>query len=195
MEQAEFSIKELVLLGTMNAALILLSYIIIFVLHLIPPLWGFMDPICNFFLAPVYILMLSLVPKSYVMTIHGTLMGLCAILTGWWPGLLAGVIAGVLADLAARMAGGYAQTRNIFLSVLVFATIKALLFYLPLYGYMLFPIFSEVITQWPKEAVAGYTISFAVIVLVLNLAACMAGLLWGKKMLSRHFGRSGLVKI
>lgn len=189
------TVKELVLLGAMNAALILLSYAIILVMHLLPPLWGFIDPVCNFLLAPAYILMLRLVPKPFVMTIHGTIFGLFTTLTGWWPGLLAGVCAGFLADLAAALAGGYPLPRAVFAAVPVFATVKALLFYFPLYGYILFPVFADVISQWPEKVITEYTVRFAALVLAVNLAACLAGLFWGRKMLARHFSATGLADV
>lgn len=190
-----FTLRDLVLLGTMNAVLIVLLYVIILILHLIPPLWGFMDPISSLLLAPVYILMLRLVPKMFVMTIHGAILGLFSILTGWWPGLLAGIAAGLLADFSSKLYGGYSNPGALYLSIPVFATVKTLLFYFPLYSFVFLPVFEDVVSAWPKEAVEGYTVIFAGLILLLNLAACLTGLKLGKKMLSRHFVRAGVVEI
>ena len=64
------------MLGVMNAMFIVLFYAVIMAVHFIPPLWGMIDPMANFLLAPVYVLMLRLIPKPFVMTIHGVILGL-----------------------------------------------------------------------------------------------------------------------
>lgn len=188
-----FNIRELVLLGVMNAVILALFYAVIMTLHFIPPLWGFMDPIVNLLLAPVYILMLRQIPKPLVMTIHGAVIGLFHTMTGWWPGLVAGLCAGLAADGIALSAGGYARGRGIWLGVPVFATLKTFVFYAPVYLLTLFPVFEDVVATWPKEAVEGYTASYAMLVLGLNLIACMAGLGIGQRMIGRHFSKVGVV--
>jgi putative ECF transporter S component (TIGR02185 family) len=177
----------------MNAVILALFYAVIMTLHFIPLLWGFMDPIVNFFLAPVYILMLRQIPKPLVMTIHGAVIGLFHTMTGWWPGLVAGLLAGLAADGIAASFGGYAKGRGIWFGVPVFATVKTFVFYSPVYLLTLFPVFEDVVSTWPKEAVEDYTAPFAMLVLALNLVACLAGLGIGHRMIGRHFSRVGMV--
>ena len=191
MKKLSFTTKDLVLMGTMNSVIILLYYIIIFLLHMIPPLWGFMDPIASFIMAPAFILMLRLIPKIPVMTIHGAILGILSLFTGWWPGFPAAMLGGLAADLAAKLTGGYRFKITVFVAVPVFTTVKSFLFYLPLYAYTKFPVFEKVVSLWPEEVVVGYDALFAILVLAINLAASLAGLLMGGKMLSRHLGTSG----
>ena len=190
-----FNIRELVLLGVMNAMFIVLFYAVIMAVHFIPPLWGMIDPMANFLLAPVYVLMLRLIPKPFVMTIHGVILGLFHTMTGWWPGLVAGLVGGLLADGIAMLVGGYTRRRAVILSVVVFATAKTFLFYFPVYMVVLFPVFQGVVSTWPKEAVEGYSAAFAGVVLVANLAACLIGLYLGQKMITRHFSKVGMVEL
>ncbi len=194
-KKIEFNIKELVLLGVLNAVLLALYYAVIALLHFIPPLWAMMDPIANFLLVPVYVLMLRLIPKPPVMTIHGTLMGFFHMMAGWWPGMIAGLVGGVLADVAVMLAGGYLMRHSVTLAVLVFTTTKTFLFYSPLYMVLQFPILQDVVSRWPKEAVEGYTMTFSAIVLAINLVACLIGLQLGQRMLTHHFNRSGVVEM
>ena len=183
------------MLGVMNAMFIVLFYAVIMAVHFIPPLWGMIDPMANFLLAPVYVLMLRLIPKPFVMTIHGVILGLFHTMTGWWPGLVAGLVGGLLADGIAMLVGGYLRRRAVILSVVVFATAKTFLFYFPVYMVVLFPVFQGVVSTWPKEAVEGYSAAFAGVVLVANLAACLIGLSQGQMMLTRHFSKIGMVEL
>ncbi len=190
-----FNIKDLVLLGAMNALLVILYYSVIIAAHLIPPLWGFIDPIASFLLAPVYFLMLRLVPKPFVMSIHGGVIGLLHLFTGWWPGLLAGVAAGLVADFTAKLAGGYKRPHTAMLSIPIFCAVKMVLFYAPLYLFVAMPVFGDVVSTWPEEAVSRYTYAFAAAVLGLTVAANLLGLMLGRKMFARHFQRSGMVSL
>ena len=182
-----FALPDLVMLGVYNAALLLGYYGVIIVLHFFPVLWGAMDPAINFALAPIYLLMLARVPKNGVMTLHGAIIGLAHLATGWWPGLIAGLAAGVSADGIARIMGGYGRKAAAPTGILVFATIKAMIFYCPLYLFSYFPVFSDVLSMWPREFIEEYTVFYAVGFLGVNGIACAAGLYWGRRILRKNF--------
>ena len=192
-KESKFSIKDLVLLGAMNAVLVILYYLVIMLLHLIPPLWGFIDPVVNLVLVPVYALMLRLIPKMFVMTIHGAIIGAIHIAIGWWPGLFAGIIGGLAADLTACFLGGYSRPRAVIAGVCVYTTVKAMLFYAPLYLFVFAPVFQEVVSTWPQESLDLFSGLFPVIFLALNLAASLTGLKLGQKLISRHFVQTGAI--
>lgn len=184
--------SDLIMLGVFNATLVLLFYGVVMGLHFFPILWGAMDPIVNFILAPVFLLMLSRVPKVGALTIHGTILGSCHAIMGWWPGFFAGVAAGMLADAVSFFSGGYNRNWVKAVAVMAFVTLKAVIFYSPVYLFRYVPWFDEVLSTWPESQIDKYSAYYAVGFLGANLAACLAGLLLGRRMINRRFRNTGV---
>ncbi|MCT4626410.1 MptD family putative ECF transporter S component [Halodesulfovibrio sp.] len=188
----KFTTHDLVMVGIFNAALVLFFYGTTIVLHFIPFLWGAMDPVLCFVLAPIFLLMVVRVPKTGVLTIHGFIIGIVHAAIGWWPGLVAGIVGGTVADAFAVAAGGYKKKTVVYGSISLFFLVKIALFYSPMYLFMYLPWFDDVLSMWPKESIEKYTVVYVIGVLVFSLIACFAGLLFGQRMLSRHFKNSSV---
>lgn len=183
----KFTTRDLILLGVFNATVLLFYYGALLVLHLLPVFWGAMDPIVNFFLTPIFFLMLVQVPKAGAMTVHGLIMGLVHAATGWWPGFFAALAAGLLADGLSLCMGGYTRRPAICLAVLLYTTLKAVLFYAPLYLLTYIPWFNKVVSIWPQELLGRYTTLYALAFLIANAVTCSLGLLAGNRLLGKHF--------
>lgn len=189
-KRKKFTTHDLVMLGIFNAALVLFFYGTTLVLHFIPFLWGAMDPVLSFVLAPIFLLMLVRVPKTGVLTIHGAIIGIVHAAIGWWPGLIAGVVAGLTADGCSLMAGGYRRRGVAYGGILLFVTLKVFLFYSPMFLVTDLPWFDDVLSMWPKESIEKYTTYYVAGLLISSFVACSAGLFFGKRILSRHFGKT-----
>lgn len=183
----KFTTYDLVMLGIFNAALVIFFYGTVMALHFFPIMWGMMDPVVNFVLAPIFLLMLVRVPKTGAMTIHGLIIGCLHLSTGWWPGFIAGGAAGLLADGVSFVAGGYRRKSVVMAVVLTFVTLKAFIFYAPMYLFAYIPWFQDIMSMWPKEYIAKYTLYYALGFLTLNLVTTSAGLLFGQRLFKRHF--------
>ncbi|MUM78824.1 hypothetical protein GKC30_14400 [Pseudodesulfovibrio sp. F-1] len=187
-----FTTYDLVMLGIFNAALIIFFFATTMALHFFPILWGAMDPIINFVLAPIFLLMLVRVPKTGAITVHGLIIGLVHAAIGWWPGLVAGLTAGLFADGISYILGGYKQRSAVIGCILIFVTVKALVFYAPFYLFKFLPWFDEALQMWPQETIEKYTLYYAVGFLLFNLAACSVGLLLGHRLINKHFKNTRL---
>lgn len=183
----KFSLYDLVMLGIFNAALVLFFYGTVMLLHFFPLFWGMMDPVVNLVLAPIFLFMLVCVPKTGALTIHGFIIGTVHLATGWWPGFIAGITAGLLVDGASLALGGYKRKFVAIGSVLLFVTIKAFIYYAPMYLFTYIPWFEDVLKIWPKEYIEKYTLYYAMGFLAVNCATCSVGLYLGQRLLKNQF--------
>ncbi len=183
---------DLIMLGIFNAALILFFFGTAMILHLFPILWGAMDPIINFVLAPIFLLMLVRVPKIGALTIHGLIIGMVHTAIGWWPGFIAGALGGLLADTLVYLLGGYKRKLVAIGGILTFVTLKTAIFYAPLYLFKYIPWFNDVLTMWPKEYIAKYTFYYALGFLVFTWIGSFMGLMMGQRLLKKFFNNTRL---
>ena len=191
---ANFSTHDLVMLGVFNAVLLLSFYGILMILHLLPFLWGAIDPIVNFFIAPIFLIMVLRIPKIGVLTVHGIIVGLVHAVMGWWPGFFAAFIAGLIADTTALFLGGYKKFAIITTCILIFVSFKAFLFYAPLYAFSYVPMFNKVLEKWPQSYIEKFTLYYAVGFIFFNLLSSSAGLLIGKRIVNKHFIDTKLIR-
>lgn len=191
------SVKDLVLIGVLGAVAFIICLVISMLCGLSPVTNAFYPIIVAIPNGIVYMLMLAKVPKRGVFTISSIVYGLLLLLVGcFWFIPLCMVVAGVIADFAIlgkhprdgrRMIAGYALT-------VVGQS----------FGYsgsivLLRDTFNEVMIKngipdaYRESLNAIISDPMLAVMVVLALAAAVLGGLLGRKVLKKHFVRSGLV--
>lgn len=189
--------RDLVFLGVMNALVIFISHVLYFVI-IVPGLFVlqfYYQAIINLITTTLLLLMIYRVPRFGVMTLHGAILGVVAMMQGFWTIMLLALPAGLIADAMNRYLFRSRKTPLVIISLCVFIVMYDLATWWPL-TFLKASSFAQRMAQTdPTMAriVSNMTLPILLSQAVVNCITSSIGGYFGYRIIKKHFKKAGLV--
>ncbi len=185
--------RDLIVLGVLNALVVVLSHFIFFT-------YGFLGPLAfmlNFFhqsmenllIASVYLMMPVIAPRRPAFTINAAVWSVVGLMQGWWPVMMAAIPAGLIADAIAGN-GVAKRKRPLLLAYALYTPLLTAGTFWPFLFMKKSMLVQRMTAMDPGMAdmVGRFTTSFFLVQMACAFITAIIGGYAALRMIERHFG-------